>query len=733
MKTAWVFPTAALMMAGAAWAPAQQPRVFTGNLQPRSAEYVPGRVVVGFKSAVTDAEATQIVAGAGQGTAIRTRGWRHDFDVLSVPRGRVWAVVNALRKDPRVRYAHPDWIAHALQAPPNDPYYPLQWNLRSGDPLGGDIRAEGAWAVDAGGDPSVTVAVVDTGIAYEAFGNFCRAPDLAGAHFVPGWDFVNGDAHPNDDNSHGTHVAGTIAQTTNNALGVAGIAYNVSLMPVKVLDATGSGSVSQIADGIRWAADNGADVINMSLGTSAPATFLTALQDAVQYAASQGVVIVASAGNAAGATPEYPAGYPEVIAVGATEYGGQMTSYSNRGVEVCAPGGTDAGTDANGDGYPDMILQNTFDPNTRAVCDMSYWFFAGTSMASPHVAALAALVKSEAPSLTATEIRQVIRDTANPAFSSECGYGLIDATLALETVATGDHPPVVSLVSPPAGAMVHGDVTVRISASDSEDATGTLEVEWSRNGGPWETVPYVSGAGDYEVGWNTTLEGEDSTVTLRARATDSIGQVTEATPLSVVVNNDNQPPKAAFTYSCSVNVCSFDGSGSSDPDGTALSYGWTFGDGQSGAGQTVVHTFTAGGDYTVALTVTDELGLPDAVSENITVEEPPRAVHVSDLDGSSRRVFWGFWQARITIRVADTAGKAVSNAGVTGLFSDGPSLFQCTTGGGGSCSVVGYQWSLPCLTFTVTNVSHATLQYDPSLNTDPDGDSNGTRITVCRP
>ena len=176
--------------------------------------------------------------------------------------------MSALRSDSRVRFAHPDWIVHALDIPPNDPFYPIQWNLQSPNPrpAASASRERGR---STGGDPSVVVAVVDTGIAYETSARFCQAPDLAGAHFVPGWDFVNNDAHPNDDESHGTHVAGTIAQTTNNALGVAGIAYNVSLMPVKVLNAQGSGTISEIADGIRWAADHGAHVINMSFGTTA--------------------------------------------------------------------------------------------------------------------------------------------------------------------------------------------------------------------------------------------------------------------------------------------------------------------------------------------------------------------------------------------------------------------------------------------------------------------------------
>ena len=550
---------------------------------------------------------------------------------------------------------------------------------------------------------------------------------------MPGWDFVNNDAHPNDDESHGTHVAGTIAQTTNNATGVAGIAYNVSLMPVKVLNAQGSGTISQIADGIRWAADHGAHVINMSFGTSALPAQLIALQDAVQYAASLGVVLVAASGNSSGATPMYPAAYPEVISVGATLFNKSLATYSNKGSELCTPGGTSNGEDVNGDGYPDMILQNTFDPNTHATCSFGYWFFAGTSMASPHVAAVAALIKSEQPSLTAAEIRQLLHDTADNTVTPDCGFGLVDAQRALEAAAVGDHPPTASIFKPTAGSMLAGSVTIQISAADAQTPAADLVVEWSRDGTSWQLASYNAGSrllrgrlGHHRR--DRRQPGDAARPRHRQRDADDRGDAGRGQG-----EQPNQPPVAAFSYSCTSNVCSFNASASSDADGTTLGYAWSFGDGQSGAGKTVSHTFTATGTYVVNLTVTDELGATGAHAENVTIQSINNTSHVSDLDGVGRRLFLGFWEARITIRIADTLNRQVSNARVTGLFNDGTSLFQCTTNASGSCTVSGYQLNLSCLTFTVTSVTHATLKYQPAQNADPDGDSNGTQITVCRP
>jgi uncharacterized repeat protein (TIGR02543 family) len=273
------------------------------------------------------------------------------------------------------------------------------------------------------------------------------APDLTGTTFVAGYDFINSDTHPNDDNSHGTHVTGTIAQTTNNGIGVAGVAFNTAIMPVKVLNKRGKGTDVALADGIVWAADHGADVISMSLGfdPSLEPSDLPTLTAAVEYAWGLGVVLVASSGNEGEAVVSLPAAYPEVIAVGAVQSGGERASYSQYGeaLDFVAPGGD--GVDRDGDGYEDGVLQQTFNPTSKLPSDFGYWFLSGTSMAAPHVSGVAALLIANGNAdadgdgeTSPDEIRTVLQATATDLGASGrddlYGWGLIDASAALQSV-----------------------------------------------------------------------------------------------------------------------------------------------------------------------------------------------------------------------------------------------------------------------------------------------------------
>jgi serine protease len=311
--------------------------------------YAPGEIIVKFKDSVSKQQAGTALADLG--TSVISTNAQIGINQIRIPAGKtVEEMVATFSARADVEYAEPNYIAHAFMTP-NDPYYVYQWHMPQ-------INMPTAWDQSTG-IPGVVVAVIDCGVAYETYGAFTQAPDLAGTHFVAGYDFVNNDTHPNDDCAHGTHVTGTIAQTTNNSLGVAGIAFNCSIMPVKVLDASGSGTYTAIVNGITFAADNGAEVINMSLGGASGST---ALQNAVIYAYNAGVTIVCAAGNAGTSAAQYPASYTQCISVSAVRYDRTYPSYSSYGstIDICAPGG-DVSVDQNADGYPDGVLQQTHD------------------------------------------------------------------------------------------------------------------------------------------------------------------------------------------------------------------------------------------------------------------------------------------------------------------------------------------------------------------------------------
>ena len=542
------------------------------------------------------------------------------FQRIKARRGeRVEALVERYRNRFDIEYAEPNYIAHTFLVP-NDPYYSYQWHFSN--PSYGGIQLPVAWDIANGSD--VVVAVIDTGVAYENYQKdllspiYYKAPDFATTQFVPGYDFVEDDTHPNDDEGHGTHVTGTIAQSTNNGLGVAGVAYGAKIMPVKVLNKQGSGTYADIADGIRFAADNGAKVINMSLGGSSPSFVL---EDALAYAYAQGVTIVAAAGNGNSSTPSYPAAYDAyVISVGATRYDETRAPYSNYGstVDVVAPGG-DLTIDQNNDGYGDGVLQQTF--GNKVTNQWGYYFYQGTSMASPHVAGVAALVLSVGGSVdTPDEVRDVLQSTAedigDTGKDTTYGYGLVDAAAAVASASEPvDNPPTILLTNPTAG-IVAGMVTVSAQASDDQ---GIERVDFFAD----EVVFSSDTTLPYEALWDSTIVS-DKVLAIGAIAYDTQGQLA-SDQVIVTVDNVNDLPIANAGADQSVLVgqnVSLNGSGSSDPDGTISSYAWDFGDGSAGSPQVVPginHTYAATGIYTVTLTVTDNRGETASDTALITV------------------------------------------------------------------------------------------------------------------
>lgn len=352
--------------------------------------------------------------------------------------------MTALRQHPGVASVALSFVADGGGISTSPGPVDLQWNLWAMklDPSRG-------WASV---NPGVRVAVLDTGVAFEnhsdALGTYAQAPDLAGVTFALGYDFVNDDAHPNDDQGHGTHVAGVIAASE----GIASIGLGAELMPVKVLDASNRGTELALAEAIIFAVDGGADVINMSL--SFPPAFYPSpfLQEAVDYAVERGVVMVAATGNHGADIVAYPAAFREVIAVGASEleddfvprpgkrpwkYSAhrlQRADYSNKGfnVDVSAPSGR-IDRDVDADGNPEAILAQTFSGDPT---QFDYYFYAGTSQASAQVSGIAAVMLSENPTITPYQLRSLLGETAVRAswgaLSPEAGRGYARADRAMK-------------------------------------------------------------------------------------------------------------------------------------------------------------------------------------------------------------------------------------------------------------------------------------------------------------
>ena len=392
------------------------------------------------------------------------------------PRVGVREAVANLRASPRVAYAVPNFLATAsvttpeppgpipndpgpISGPPGPPggWVTKQWNFLpwEGTPTPllpispGGIDAVGAWqnleAVGRPGAVGVTVAVLDTGIAYRAKGaRFRRSPDFTSSQFVPGYDFVDEDSLPLDENGHGTHIAGTIAEKTNNGIGLAGLAFRAKLMPVRVLDEYGRGQADEIAKGIRFAVAHGADVINLSFNFGCERS-VPGVDEALRQAYRRGAIVVASVGNlGAEACVSPPATGPHAIGVGGSTEGGCLGAYSlaGRDLDLIAPGGGPPVA-----GCPSVSVGSIFqvtlkDGTTRRFGEPANYI--GTSMAAAHVSGVAAMVlasgtvrsqpkgKGRVAAVT-KRLRRTARDMGLPA--TRQGAGLLDAAAATEPAA----------------------------------------------------------------------------------------------------------------------------------------------------------------------------------------------------------------------------------------------------------------------------------------------------------
>jgi serine protease len=391
-------------------------------------------LIVQFRADADDADVARVTRQAGA-ERVRRSAYGNRY-LVTLDAGFTPAeAMRRLADQPEVEYSEPNGSLHAFFHP-NDRGFPEQWNFRM-------LNAERTWDIQKG-DPSVVVAVIDTGIAYEDFPPYRKAPDFGGTVFVQGHDFVNNDDHANDDNFHGTHVASTIAEATDNLTGVAGLAFRCALMPVKVLDSNGDGSFFAVAEGIDFAVRNSSvKVINLSLGGD-PSVTSEAVSQAVDRAISAGVTVVAAAGNDGRGSISFPASLPKVIAVGAIDGRKQRAPYSNFGAQLAlvAPGGDlrrdDTGPNGVPDNEPDGILQQTFDPDSAAegiFDDFAYFFVTGTSQATPHVSAVAALLYQQGihdPLAVRAAMEQSAEDLGAPGRDDTYGHGLVRPDIALK-------------------------------------------------------------------------------------------------------------------------------------------------------------------------------------------------------------------------------------------------------------------------------------------------------------
>jgi serine protease len=404
---------------------------------------------------------------------VKLAGTNEPRTVALPPRVGIREAVASLRASPRVAYAAPNFLATAsvtaTEPPgpiPNDPgpisgapgppggWVTKQWNFLpwEGTPTPllpispGGIDAVGAWqnleAVGRTGAKGVTVAVLDTGIAYRAKGaRFRRSPDFASGQFVPGYDFVDDDRMPLDENGHGTHIAGTIAEKTNNGIGLVGLAFRAKLMPVRVLDEHGRGQADEIAKGIRFAVAQGADVINLSFNFGCERS-VPSVDEALRQAYRRGAIVVASVGNlGAEACVSPPATGPHAIGVGGSTEGGCLGAYSlaGRDLDLIAPGGGPPVSDCPSASIGSIFQVTLKNGTTRRFGEPANYI--GTSMAAAHVSGVAAMVlasgtvrsqpkgKGRVAAVT-RRLRRTARDMGLP--STRQGAGLLDAGAATE-------------------------------------------------------------------------------------------------------------------------------------------------------------------------------------------------------------------------------------------------------------------------------------------------------------
>jgi subtilisin len=662
-----------------------------------------------------------------------------------------------LRRNPLVKSVEPDATLSAMEPT-------VQADAT------GDLEYDNAWGVthigskaahDAGVRGSgIKVAVIDTGIDYihddPDDDPYVVDPEFT-SNYRGGYDFVNNDTDPMDDNGHGTHVAGILAAEKNGYL-VVGVAPEVDLYGLKILDANGQGDESNLIAALQWAVDHDIDVVNMSLGTH---DVVPALQTAVENAAAAGVLLVAASGNTVtwqeifyGCPVAYPGAYPQVLSTTFTNQNDALTGYSCTGPEVdfASPG------------------DNIFSPVPIGPCmncsPYGYAALSGTSMASPHLAGTAALLldagitDSGQPGLF-DDVKSLLCATANqgwgvqtgfgggtpippsdPRYANYFGCGVVDAGEAVLSInqPPANNPP-VAVDDTATVAEDSGATAIAVLANDT-DVDGPSLTTTSASDPPHGTT-VVNGNGAVSYTPDANYHGPDSFTYV---VSDGAGG-SDTGAVNVTVTSVNDPPVAAndsatTTAGTAVTIPVL--ANDTDIDGGALAVGGVsdppHGTAVANANGTITYTPDAGytGPDAFGYTASDGSATSNVATVSITVNAapPPNPFHIGDLDGSGSNS-GKTWTARVTIRVDTATHGPLSGVAVTGSWSNGATgTASCTTTSSGTCVVQITKLaraSIASVRFTVTGATRTGYTYTPASNHDPDNDSTGTTIVVVRP
>lgn len=388
-------------------------------------EIIPHEIVIDFRDDITDDQIRQIGQSVGVPLEYNSEHSRASkLMVGTVAPARRDEVLRQLRQNKLVEGAEPQYV-YRIQANtwiPNDPDYARQWHLKV-------IGVERAWSRTRG--KGAVVAIIDSGLGAMTTQGYRQAQDFAQTHIANAYDFIGRDTVPEDSHGHGTHVAGTIAESTNNGLMGAGIAPEATIMPLRIAGPDGAGRSSALIDALRYAVDHGAHVVNMSVGGAGQSAIL---ESAVQYAHRKNVTLIAATGNDGQEGVRYPARFKECIAVSAVGPNGMITPYSTWGneVDIAAPGGDQSRGMAAGVWQNTIMAQQSFFGRGRRADAM--FSLQGTSMATPHVSGVAALLVSLGEK-DPDEIRSILRKSAKAqAPANRYGAGLLDAGLAVQSV-----------------------------------------------------------------------------------------------------------------------------------------------------------------------------------------------------------------------------------------------------------------------------------------------------------